>query len=119
MYEPLENYMKTYRKRRGFSQEEVAFLIGSEAGTTVMRHETNARVPSLETAILYQVILGAPVTELFSGMLRSAEDVVSAQAEELLVQLKEAKDCPRVRRKIESAVALMNSDDVISIPIWE
>ncbi len=120
MYEPLQNYLRTYRKRTALSQDDVAFLIGGEAGTSVSRHETGIRVPTLEVALAYQVVLGEPVGDLFAGMLHGVEATIRTRAEELLVRLQDCKDSSCVvRKKLEIVAALVTSDEPITIPIWE
>ena len=51
MKSSLSNYIRTHRRRVFLSQEELAFLLGHSAGTTVVRHETDERVPKLDTAL--------------------------------------------------------------------
>ena len=67
MQSSLPNYIRTYRRQAFLSQEELAFLLGSSAGTTVVRHETNQRVPKLDTALTYAVALQVDTRELFAG----------------------------------------------------
>jgi transcriptional regulator with XRE-family HTH domain len=64
----LENYLRTYRKRSGLSQDEMAFLLGCQNGTKVSRYERFARKPNLETLFAYEVVFGAPARELFAGV---------------------------------------------------
>jgi transcriptional regulator with XRE-family HTH domain len=64
---PLDNYLRTERRLAGLSQEDLAFLLGSQNGTIVSRYERGRRTPSLETALAYEAILGIPVSELFPG----------------------------------------------------
>ena len=64
---PLSNYLRTFRKRSGLSQDDVAFLLGVQSGAEVSRHETFKRVPTLKTALSYEAIFGVPVRELFAG----------------------------------------------------
>ena len=68
MSHKLENYLRTYRKRSGLSQDEVAYLLGCQNGTKVSRYERFARKPSLETLFAYEVVFGAPARELFAGV---------------------------------------------------
>jgi transcriptional regulator with XRE-family HTH domain len=67
----LENYLRTYRKKAGLSQREVAFLLGCEDGAQVSRYEKRRRLPPLETALACEAIFGIPISELFAGMRRS------------------------------------------------
>jgi DNA-binding XRE family transcriptional regulator len=69
MTEPLlKTYLRTYRRRTGLSQDEVAWLLGNTCGTSVSRHELGWRMPTLETALAYETILDAPVRELCAGL---------------------------------------------------
>jgi transcriptional regulator with XRE-family HTH domain len=69
----LDNYLRTYRKSRGFSQREVAFLLSCHNEAKVSRYERSKRIPSLETVFAYEVILGIPARELFAGIQERAE----------------------------------------------
>ena len=77
---PLNTYLRTYRKRTGFSQEEVAFLLGTMSGTAVSRHEIGGRMPILATALAYEVILGVSIRELYEGAFVEAQLRVQTRA---------------------------------------
>src|SRR2546421_227517 len=51
----LENYLRTYRKRSGLTQREVAFLLGSKNGAQLSRYEKQRRLPPLRTALAFVV----------------------------------------------------------------
>ena len=61
----IPSYLRTYRKRYGLTQDEVAFLLGCQSGTKVSRFERLARKPNLETALACEVVFGIPAHELF------------------------------------------------------
>lgn len=69
----LQNYLRTYRKRAGLSQDEVAFLLGCQSGTKVSRYERLVRQPTLQTAFAYQVFFGVSPHELFAGIFQQVE----------------------------------------------
>jgi len=80
---PLQNYLRTYRKRLTLSQEEVAFLLGFRGqgkGAKVCRDERFSRTPSLETALAYAAIYQKPVRELFAGLYEQIEQDVAERA---------------------------------------
>lgn len=79
----LSNYLRTIRMRSGLSQDEVAYLLGVESGAEVSRHEMFHRVPTLKTALSYEVIFGVPVRELFAGEYEKVEADIQARAKEL------------------------------------
>ena len=78
----VENYLRTYRKKAGLSQREVAFLLGCEDGAQVSRYEKRRRLPPLETALACEAIFGIPISELFAGMRQSvAKDIEKRRSE--------------------------------------
>jgi transcriptional regulator with XRE-family HTH domain len=79
----LSNYLRTIRMRSGLSQDEVAYLLGVESGAEVSRHETFRRMPTLKTALSYEVIFGVSVRELFAGEYEKVEEEIRARATEL------------------------------------
>ena len=73
----LDNYLRTYRKRAGLSQEEIAYLLGACNGTKMGRYECFKRTPNLQTALACEAIFGVPVRELFAGVYERAERTVA------------------------------------------
>src|SRR5947208_2045511 len=84
MSRKLQNYLRTYRKRSGFSQKELSFLLGIKSSEKVCRYERFQQVPNLQTALALQAILGVPVAELFAGIYEQAEKETSKQARVLM-----------------------------------
>jgi transcriptional regulator with XRE-family HTH domain len=69
----LDNYLRTFRKTRGFTQREAAFLLGCHNAAKVSRYENSKRVPALETVFAYETILGVSAEELFAGIQERAQ----------------------------------------------
>lgn len=84
MSRKLQNYLRTYRKRFGLSQKELAFLLGVKSGEKVSRYERFEQLPNLQTALAFQALFGVPVAELFAGIYEQAEQEVSKQARILM-----------------------------------
>lgn len=80
----LENYLRTYRKRLGLTQNEVSYLLGCRSGAKVSNYERFARQPNLKTALAYEVILAVPVRELFAGTCERVERQVRPRMRTLL-----------------------------------
>src|SRR4051812_34347003 len=80
---PLPNYLRSYRKRSGLSQDEVAFLLGTQSGAKVCRYERFVREPSLATALAYEAIFQRPASELFGGLYQEIEKKVAGRAKAL------------------------------------
>jgi transcriptional regulator with XRE-family HTH domain len=102
----LENYLRTYRKRSAFSQEEMAFLLGCRNGTKVSRYERFARKPSLETLFAYEVVFGAPARELFAGAYQKVEKKILNRAQLLTRKLNRATPDRMATRKLEILQAI-------------
>src|SRR5208282_4496352 len=79
----LPNYLLSHRKRLAFSQDEVAFLLGTRSGAKVCRDERFMREPSLETALAYVAIFKRPAQELFGGLYQKIKKQVAERAQTL------------------------------------
>jgi transcriptional regulator with XRE-family HTH domain len=90
MAKRLHNYLRTYRKRTGLSQGEVAFLLGCYHGAKVSRYERHARQPGLETVFAYEVLFGVPARELFGGVFEKVEAITLKRARVLARKLSAA-----------------------------
>jgi transcriptional regulator with XRE-family HTH domain len=86
----LTNYLETYRKHSGLTQQEVAFLLGGEDGAQISRYENRRRLPPIETALACEEVFGVPFAELFAGMRQSVGKDVAKRRLELRSRL-EAK----------------------------
>jgi transcriptional regulator with XRE-family HTH domain len=102
MSQRLANYLLTYRKHAGLSQDEVAFLLGGESGTKISRYEQSVRLPTLETALAYEAILGIPTRELFAGIFAKVERSSLERAEALAGKLSTSKNGRMTKRKLTS-----------------
>jgi transcriptional regulator with XRE-family HTH domain len=108
----LENYLRTYRKQSGLSQDEVAFLLGCQNGTKVSRYERFARKPSLETLFAYEVVFGAPARELFAGTYQKVEKRISNRAQLLTRKLNRATPTSMATRKLEILQAITSGPGI-------
>lgn len=91
----LPNYLRKNRKRLALSQDEVAFLLGTQSGAKVSRYEHFVRVPSLETALAYEAIFQRPARELFGGLYQKVEQEVAGRAKSLVARTDHQKPTGR------------------------
>jgi len=84
----LANYLKTYRKKSGLTQCEVAFLLGWKHGEQLLRYEKHHRVPTLQVALACEAIFKAPVAELFAGTNDSVVRETGARIATLAAELR-------------------------------
>jgi transcriptional regulator with XRE-family HTH domain len=106
MSHKLANYLRTYRKRSGLSQDEVAFLLGCQSGTKVSRYERFSRNPALETALACKALFGVPVENIFAGVYQKVEKKVSHRAQLLTRKLNRATPGAMATRKLETLQAI-------------
>ena len=83
----LENYLRSYRKQSGLTQDEVGFLLGRRNGAQVSRYEKRHRLPPLETALACEEIFGVPVGELFAGVRQAVGKDIEKRRVELRARL--------------------------------
>jgi len=105
----LENYLRSYRKQSGLTQDEVGFLLGRHNGAQVSRYEKRHRLPPLETALACEEIFGVPVSELFAGVRQAVGRDIEKRRLELRARL-QAKT-PRVSAALVTAHKLRSLDD--------
>ena len=115
MAAPLQNYLRTYRRRSRFSQEELALLLGSRSGTRVSRYERQVRKPTLETALAYEAIFRVPVSTIFAGLYRKVEKETIARAEDLAERLVSADTVRVSTRKLASLRAISSRKPALRV----
>lgn len=109
MAHKLPNYLGTYRKRAGFTQQELAFLLGTQSGAKVSRYERFAREPHLKTALAYQVIFHIPAHELFSGTYQRVETQITERSKRLMKRLNIHRSDRLTLRKLEILRSITSS----------
>jgi len=110
----LTTYLRTYRRRTGLSQDEVAFLLCAAcgctvpkhdclaSGTLVSRHESGTQWPKLKTAFAYEIILGIPLRELYAGSYDQMHETIREAAARLLSDMPETPTDPRIKQKVDA-----------------
>ena len=109
MSQQLHNYLRTYRKRCGLSQSDVAFLLGCEYGTKVSRYERKSRIPITETLFALEIIFQAPAKDLYGGVYAQVEQQVIRRAKLLKKQTDKHSSSPRQKRKLEALIAIISA----------
>jgi transcriptional regulator with XRE-family HTH domain len=103
----LDNYLRTYRKKLGLTQREVAFLLGSHSGAKVSRYERSGRIPSVRTIFAYEAIFQKPARELFAGIYARAERETLRKIRMLVSRLRNRQESPVLARKIAGLRAVV------------
>ena len=102
----LDNYLRTYRRRAGLSQVEMAFLLGCRTDSKVSRYERRVRHPSLEAAIALRHIFGVSIEELFAGIAEKVDRVTVKRAQLLALKLNQCAPSPLIIRKLARLAAI-------------
>lgn len=68
---PVYHDLRKHRKRSPFTQQDIAELLGNKDISQISRHETNPAHPQVELGLLYEILFGIPVSELFSNQKQS------------------------------------------------
>jgi transcriptional regulator with XRE-family HTH domain len=100
MARALGNYLQLLRRQSGFSQAELAFLLGYGGDAIVSRIERDERGVTLAVAFACQLIFGAVLTGVFPGLYEDIEDGVVRRMYELHGQLKSRKPSRRTSAKL-------------------
>lgn len=83
-YIPLQNYLRTHRRRNNLSQRDIAYLFGIANRTSVARYEGGSYTPSLTAALGYELLFGVPAGELFAGEVTKVESIIRERLPELI-----------------------------------
>jgi transcriptional regulator with XRE-family HTH domain len=108
----LQNYLRTYRKRRSLSQDEMAFLLGCQSGTKVSRYERSGRKPRIETLFAYELAFGASSRELFAGVYQRSKRKPYIGLQLLTRKLSRATPDPMATRKLQILEAITSGSGV-------
>ena len=78
-----QNRLVIYRRRMGFSQKQVAQLLGFTGTSMVSRYEHGRSLPPLDVAFCLGIILRVPVEFLFPTLYDNLRNTIRAQEEQL------------------------------------
>lgn len=109
MSRKLQNYVRSYRRRSGLTQSELAFLLGCQDESKVSRYERFARVPTLDTAFAYEAVFGASTRELFAGVYEQKRATIQVRAKVLAQRLAQGKSDKTTALKLELLTSLSSS----------
>lgn len=83
----LPNYLRAFRKRAGFSEEEIAYLLGVHNPGQVSRYEHFHSAPGLLTTLAYHAIFQTSPPEMFGGKYEKIAQAVRRRAKRLVAKL--------------------------------
>jgi transcriptional regulator with XRE-family HTH domain len=109
----LTSYLRSLRRRAGFSQCDLAELIGYLSGDQVSRHERADSLPSLLAAFSYEIVFRVPVAQLFPGVYATVKQQIEERLSNLEQELEQSsakgRKAPLSARKLEWFTGRNNS----------
>jgi transcriptional regulator with XRE-family HTH domain len=93
------SFVRAHRRRCGFSQAELALLLGVASSTTVSRIERSVRTPTATVMVACCILFGLPAPELFTSLHDEIEEVVGIAAKDLYDGLEAKTDKLSVRKR--------------------
>ncbi len=109
----LPHYLRTYRKRSGLNQGDVAFLMGLLHKTQISRHENSAALPSFSAIVAYEVIFQVPLRDLFAGRYVDIEERIIERADHLRNVLTAKPLSPKTERVIDTLSEIITPRDLL------
>src|SRR5712692_4130058 len=76
-----KNRLWLARKRKGFRQKQVAYLLNHRNIDQISRYENGSRLPTLQTALKLEIIFGVPVRLMFKGLHDQLRGEIKERAE--------------------------------------
>jgi transcriptional regulator with XRE-family HTH domain len=108
MSRKLPNYLRTFRRRAGLTQKELAFLLGCNTAAKVSRYEHFHREPSLCVILACQAIFDAPINDLFDGIYFGVRKEVAHRARALLEKFQKSIPTKKLALKTKLLSRLSN-----------
>src|SRR5262245_16354283 len=83
----INSYLRTFRRRYGFTQSELAFLVRISSRAAVSRIEQSKRKPNFEALIVSIFIFGVSASDMFPTLISELHQGAFERANELYEQL--------------------------------
>jgi transcriptional regulator with XRE-family HTH domain len=98
-------HLRTYRKKAGLSQRELADVLGVVTEWQVSQHERSLAIPLFLSAICYEIVFQIPISKLFPGFYEESRQNIERHLNEIEEHLKESTERGRsaahIARKLE------------------
>ncbi len=107
MHHHLSIQLKSHRKRSGFSQEELAFLLGLKVASAISRYEHGEREPDVRTAFAYQIVFQSLAHQLLPDIFADVCRDVTERARTLAETLRHGVEDAKTAYKLQQLTALI------------
>ena len=101
--------LKRHRKRSGFTQKELGFLLGDRRhDSAISRYEAGERTPGLKIALAYKLLFGSDLRELFPGAHAQVAAELRERARLLSEEIRRGGMSRKSAYKLEKLARLQN-----------
>jgi transcriptional regulator with XRE-family HTH domain len=100
MEKKFTSYVRAYRRRWGFTQDELAFMMGFKSRSVVSKLERSTYVPTLLVGYALDSLFGTRDADLFPSLFLEVEAAVLARAYELYERI-QGSAAPMTRTKLD------------------
>src|SRR6266545_2745585 len=76
-----QNRLWLARKRRGLGQKQVAYLLAHQSPDQISRYEQGVKLPTLSTALMLEIIYGAPIRLLYRELYEQLRTEIGERLE--------------------------------------
>src|SRR5882672_1704021 len=96
------NYFRLHRRRLGFTQAELAFLVGYQSESNISRLEQHERAVALAVGFACQTVFGHELHEIYPGLHEEVVEQVTGRMRELYQKLEQKRPTERTIAKLRA-----------------
>lgn len=82
----MPNRLWKYRRRMGFTQTQVAAILGYLPSTSLSQYERGRRLPRLETALKLEIVYRIPIAALYPELYQELKAELRSREERLRLE---------------------------------
>lgn len=108
----VTNYVRTFRHESGLSQRELGFLLGSNRGSHLSKHELDRGKPTFNLVIAYEIAYRTSIAELFPEEYATTDYMVRKRAAQMVEKLSKRSYVGKNKQKIEFLAKILQAPDI-------
>ena len=108
MVQHQTNYLRLHRRKRGLTQEELAYLLGYQSGAKISRLEQAESAQVLSLGFTFELLFGVDAREIYPALYDAVRQTVSQRLRELGIRLQATRPTQKTiikRRLLKEALA--------------
>ena len=106
------NYLRLHRRKRGLTQEELAFLLGYQSGAKISRLEQIDPPQVFSLGFAFELLFGVDAREIYPALFEAVRETVIHRLNELETKLQAVRPTQKTiikRRLLREALARAQS----------